>query len=84
MLVLLRHGESTANAAGVLLGRTDAPLTDKGSRQAAALGPLLGSVVRVVSSPLTRARDTAAGQRQPRRPSRTPRLTASRSHGSAA
>jgi probable phosphoglycerate mutase len=60
VLVLLRHGESTANAAGVLLGRTDAPLTDKGSRQAAALAPLLGSVVRVVSSPLTRARDTAA------------------------
>lgn len=61
MLVLLRHGESTANAAGVLLGRTDAPLTERGSRQAAALASLLGPVVRVVSSPLARARDTAAG-----------------------
>jgi len=60
MLVLLRHGESTANAAGLLLGRTDAPLTPKGERQAAALSGLLGPVVRVVSSPLARARDTAA------------------------
>jgi probable phosphoglycerate mutase len=60
MLVLLRHGESTANVAGLLLGRTDAALTPKGERQAAALSALLGPVVRVVSSPLARARDTAA------------------------
>ncbi len=59
MLVLLRHGESTANAAGLLLGRTDAPLTAKGERQAAALAELLGPVARLVSSPLSRARDTA-------------------------
>ncbi len=59
MLVLLRHGESTANAAGLLLGRTDAPLTAKGERQAAALAGLLGPVARLVSSPLSRARDTA-------------------------
>jgi broad specificity phosphatase PhoE len=60
VLVLLRHGESTGNAAGVLLGRTDAPLTEKGERQAAALAGLLGPVVRLVSSPLMRARATAA------------------------
>jgi probable phosphoglycerate mutase len=59
VLVLLRHGESTANAAGVLLGRTDAPLTQRGARQAAALAGLLGPVTRLVSSPLARARDTA-------------------------
>lgn len=59
MLVLLRHGESTANAAGLLLGRTDAALTEKGRRQAAALAGLLGPVGRLVSSPLARARDTA-------------------------
>jgi probable phosphoglycerate mutase len=59
VLVLLRHGESTANAAGVLLGRTDAPLTQRGTRQAAALAGLLGPVTRLVSSPLARARDTA-------------------------
>ena len=61
MLVLVRHGESTANAAGLLLGRTDAPLTEKGERQAAALAGLLGPVGRLVSSPLARARDTASG-----------------------
>ncbi len=59
MLVLLRHGESSANAAGLLLGRTDAPLTETGWRQAAALGPLLGPTSRLISSPLRRARDTA-------------------------
>ena len=60
MLVLLRHGESTGNAAGLLLGRTDALLTEKGERQAVALAGLLGPVVRLVSSPLARARASAA------------------------
>jgi len=59
MLILLRHGESEANAAGLLLGRTDSPLSERGRRQAAALGPLVGTVHRVVSSPLLRARHTA-------------------------
>jgi len=60
VLVLVRHGESAANAAGLLLGRTDSPLSDRGARQAAALGPLLGGVQRVISSPLLRTRRTAA------------------------
>jgi probable phosphoglycerate mutase len=60
MLVLVRHGESTANAAGLLLGRIDAPLTERGLAQAAAVGPLLGAVRSLVSSPLRRALDTAA------------------------
>jgi broad specificity phosphatase PhoE len=60
VLVLVRHGEATANAAGLLLGRTDAPLTDAGRAQAAALAPRLGRVRRLVSSPLRRALDTAA------------------------
>jgi broad specificity phosphatase PhoE len=59
VLILVRHGESTGNAAGLLLGRLDAPLTDRGRSQAAAIGPVLGPVTRVVSSPLTRARATA-------------------------
>lgn len=59
MLVLVRHGEATANAAGLLLGRTDAPLTEAGRAQAAALGSRLGPVSRLVSSPLRRALDTA-------------------------
>jgi len=60
VLVLVRHGESEANAARLLLGRTDSPLSERGARQAAALGSLLGTVHRVVSSPLMRARRTAA------------------------
>jgi probable phosphoglycerate mutase len=60
VLILIRHGESTGNAAGLLLGRQDAPLTERGRSQAAALGPVLGEVTRVISSPLARARDTAS------------------------
>jgi broad specificity phosphatase PhoE len=59
VLILVRHGESTGNAAGLLLGRQDAPLTDRGRAQAATLGPELGPVSRVICSPLSRARDTA-------------------------
>src|SRR5579875_1305698 len=63
MLLLIRHGESTANAAGLLVGRADAPLTAAGRRQAAALGSILGSgsvpVTTLISSPLRRALDTA-------------------------
>jgi probable phosphoglycerate mutase len=59
VLILVRHGEAEANAAGLLLGRADDPLTESGKRQAAALGPHVGSVTRVVSSPLRRALDTA-------------------------
>lgn len=60
MLVLVRHGQATANASGLLLGRTDVPLTALGWRQAAALAAGLGPVARLVSSPLRRALDTAA------------------------
>jgi len=59
MLILVRHGESVANAQGLLLGRTDAPLTDTGWAQAVAVGARLGRVRRLVSSPLRRALDTA-------------------------
>ncbi len=61
MLILVRHGESEANAQGLLLGRTDAPLTEKGRAQVLAARALLdGPVVEVRTSPLSRARDTAA------------------------
>jgi broad specificity phosphatase PhoE len=59
MLILVRHGESTANAAGLLVGHLDAPLTPRGLAQARTIGPVLDEVVRVVSSPLSRARATA-------------------------
>ena len=60
MLILVRHGESVANAQGLLLGRTDAALTETGRAQAAAVPWLLERpVVELRSSPLCRAVDTA-------------------------
>ncbi len=59
MLILVRHGESTANAEGRLLGRLDAPLTPRGLAQARALAPLVSGASRLLSSPLGRAVDTA-------------------------
>ena len=60
MLVLVRHGRTAANAGGLLLGRADPPLDDHGMAQAASLGGAVAGARRVVSSPLRRARETAA------------------------
>ncbi len=61
MLILVRHGESVANAQGLLLGRTDAELTPLGRTQILAARALLPDpVAEVRTSPLRRARDTAA------------------------
>ncbi len=59
MLILVRHGESTANAEGRLLGRLDAPLTARGLAQARALAPFVAGATRLLSSPLGRAVGTA-------------------------
>ena len=59
MLILVRHGESTGNAEGRLLGRTDSPLTDRGLTQARSLAAAVAGATRLISSPLARARDTA-------------------------
>jgi broad specificity phosphatase PhoE len=63
VLVLVRHGQTEANARGLLLGRSDPPLSTLGVRQAdalaAALTPVLAPEARVVASPLRRARETA-------------------------
>ena len=60
MLILVRHGESVANAQGLLLGRTDAELTETGRAQALGARALVyGPVAEVRSSPLRRALDTA-------------------------
>jgi probable phosphoglycerate mutase len=59
MLILVRHGESTGNADRLLLGRIDAPLTDRGLAQAESVGPLVAGATRVISSSLRRARRTA-------------------------
>lgn len=63
MLIVVRHGQTEANARGVLLGRSDPPLDDIGRDQAAAVASALAPLaptVRVISSPLTRTRETAA------------------------
>lgn len=60
MLVVVRHGRTADNASGRLLGRADPDLDEVGEEQAAAVAAWLGPVDRVVSSPLLRARRTAA------------------------
>ncbi|MFN0028775.1 MAG: histidine phosphatase family protein [Acidimicrobiales bacterium] len=62
MLILVRHGRTVANATGLLQGRIDNPLDPVGSQQARAIAATLSPLVspRVLSSPLQRARQTAA------------------------
>ena len=60
MIILVRHGQTTSNAARLLVGRSDPDLTELGERQALALRALLADVVEVWTSPLQRARATAA------------------------
>ncbi|GAB2526309.1 histidine phosphatase family protein [Nocardiopsis aegyptia] len=61
-LVLLRHGQTPMSVERRFAGRGDIPLTDAGHAQAAAVAHRLASwpIDVVVSSPLARARDTAA------------------------
>lgn len=56
---LLRHGQSESNAKGLLVGRSDPPLTDRGRAQAKRLREILAGAEEVWSSPLSRARETA-------------------------
>ncbi|SDN57800.1 bifunctional RNase H/acid phosphatase [Allokutzneria albata] len=61
-LVLLRHGQTPLSVERRYSGRGDAVLTEEGQRQAAAAAQRLGKltdVAAVVSSPLSRAADTA-------------------------
>lgn len=59
VIILIRHGQTTSNAARLLVGQSDPALTELGERQARALRPYLRSVVEVWTSPLRRARATA-------------------------
>lgn len=59
MIVLIRHGQSTTNERGLLVGRSDPPLTDLGRAQARRLRAYLGNVRDVWTSPLQRAVTTA-------------------------
>src|SRR5690606_32278615 len=60
MLILVRHGETAANRAGRYLGRADPPLTARGHAQVTRLAAALPPADVVVTSPLRRARQTAA------------------------
>ncbi|CAM4409353.1 Phosphoserine phosphatase 1 [Mycobacterium basiliense] len=62
-VILLRHGRSTSNTAGILAGRSEGvDLDDKGREQAAGLIDRIGElpVRAVVSSPMLRCRNTVA------------------------
>jgi probable phosphoglycerate mutase len=62
-LLIVRHGESVANAEGRMQGQSDYPLSPTGERQAALLGSFLSKTGwhfdAAYTSPLTRARATA-------------------------
>ena len=63
MISFVRHGQTAVNRDGQLQGRVDAPLTTNGEEQAARLGAWFATrpaPARVLSSPLVRARQTAA------------------------
>jgi len=58
-ILLVRHGESTWNAAARWQGQADPPLTETGQRQAALAAEAIGAVDAIVASPLQRAHHTA-------------------------
>ena len=61
--MLVRHGRTSANAAGLLQGRVDNELDELGARQADQIAAALSRIDerpdRIISSPLLRARQTA-------------------------
>ena len=62
MLILVRHGRTAANEAGLLQGRLDQDLDELGQRQAVAVAALVltdTAIDGVISSPLKRAQQTA-------------------------
>jgi broad specificity phosphatase PhoE len=60
-LIIVRHGQTAANIAGLLVGRQDVLLTDLGHQQAKRAAEAVGTLApdALVSSPLQRARQTA-------------------------
>ena len=60
-IILIRHGQSTANATGVWQGQLDFPLSDKGRAQARLAGQALAAAPpdAIYASPLSRAYETA-------------------------
>lgn len=62
-MIMVRHGESEANVAGIWQGHIESPLSPLGMEQAMSVGRALaerfGPVAAIYSSPLGRARQTA-------------------------
>lgn len=68
VLILVRHGRTAANAAGLLQGRLNQDLDEVGRRQAVAVADFVGArggIDAVISSPLKRAVETAAAFGRP-------------------
>ncbi len=62
--ILVRHGQSKANECGYLVGKTEAPLSSLGERQAKAVSEYILKKYKVdiiYSSPLSRACNTVKG-----------------------
>ncbi len=61
-LYVARHGETEWNALNKVCGRTDLPLTEKGKQQAQLLAERTKAldIDMIISSPMLRARQTAA------------------------
>ncbi len=61
-VIFVRHGQTDANAAGLLLGRTDPDLNATGVAQAGAIAARVAAFgpERVLTSPLARCAQTAA------------------------
>ncbi len=66
-LILVRHGETDSNKAGLALGRADVPLNERGRWQARRLAQALRreAIAAVYASPLRRALDTARAIAEP-------------------
>jgi broad specificity phosphatase PhoE len=59
-IIVVRHGQTEANARGLLLGHLDVDLDAVGRAQAEALAGAMPTPDLLVTSPLARARQTAA------------------------
>lgn len=61
LVYLARHGETTANREGIILGRSDAPLTTSGISVIERLGKILTDcdIRSILTSPLARAEASA-------------------------
>jgi len=63
-LIVVRHGEAAGNARGIVQGREPFALTATGREQARVVGQFIARIgwapARIVTSPVVRARETAA------------------------